>query len=314
MRIRKPHAFPSRLAKARARAGRLEWLTLAGMGSVCVVMYLVLGNSQAMRTAWVEDLLSLVPPIAVLIALRIEQRPPNKRFPFGFYRTISIAFLCAALTLTVFGALLLFEAIKTLVTRDHPTIGTMQIFGMTIWQGWLMILALVYSVIPPIILGRMKEPVALELHNKALHADARMNRADWMTGGAAMLGVIGIGFGLWWADAAAAAVISLDVLRDGLRNLATAVNDLVDKAPRRVDQHSLDPLHEEMRQLLSQKPWVDKAAVMLREEGHLLTGQVYIVPRTAENLVERIDDAVKELTALDWRLYDLAVMPVKRLE
>ena len=32
---------------------------------------LVLGNSQAMKAAWVEDLLSLAPPIAFLVAVRI---------------------------------------------------------------------------------------------------------------------------------------------------------------------------------------------------------------------------------------------------
>ena len=32
-----------------------------------------------------------------------------------------------------------------------------------------------------------------------------------------MLGVVGIGFGLWWADSVAASVISIDILRDGRR-------------------------------------------------------------------------------------------------
>jgi divalent metal cation (Fe/Co/Zn/Cd) transporter len=44
-----------------------------------------------------------------------------------------------------------------------------------------------------------------------------MNRADWMTASAAMVGVIGIGFGIWWLDSAAAILIALDVVRDGDR-------------------------------------------------------------------------------------------------
>ena len=43
-----------------------------------------------------------------------------------------------------------------------------------------------------------------------------MNRADWLTALAAVVGVIGIGAGLWWADAVAAIVISLEITRDGL--------------------------------------------------------------------------------------------------
>lgn len=43
-----------------------------------------------------------------------------------------------------------------------------------------------------------------------------------------MVGVLGIGFGLWWADAVAASVICLDILHDGVRNLRTVVADLLD--------------------------------------------------------------------------------------
>jgi len=45
-----------------------------------------------------------------------------------------------------------------------------------------------------------------------------MNKANWLTAGAAMVGVVGIGFGLWWADAAAAAIIPLDITEDGVSN------------------------------------------------------------------------------------------------
>lgn len=61
-----------------------------------------------------------------------------------------------------------------------------------------------------------------------------MNKADWLTAAAAIVGVTGIGLGIWWADAAAAAFISFDILRDGLRNTWTAVKDLVDQVPRTV--------------------------------------------------------------------------------
>ena len=61
------------------------------------------------------------------------------------------------------------------------------------------------------ILGRLKKPLAEGLYDKVLHADAEMNRADGLTGLAAIAGVIGIGMGLWWADSVAALVIALDV-------------------------------------------------------------------------------------------------------
>lgn len=66
-------------------------------------------------------------------------------------------------------------------------------------------------------LGRAKLPLSRELYNKILYADADMNKADWSTA-AAILGVIGIGLGFWWADLVAAGVIALDILKDGVTN------------------------------------------------------------------------------------------------
>jgi cobalt-zinc-cadmium efflux system protein len=40
-------------------------------------MGLSMGSSQAMRTAWIEDTLGLVPPIVFLIAARFEERASN---------------------------------------------------------------------------------------------------------------------------------------------------------------------------------------------------------------------------------------------
>jgi divalent metal cation (Fe/Co/Zn/Cd) transporter len=41
--------------------------------------------------------------------------------------------------------------------------------------------------------------------------------------------------GLWWADAAAAIVISLDIARDGVINVRAAAADLMDSRPTRCD-------------------------------------------------------------------------------
>lgn len=39
----------------------------------------------------------------------------------------------------------------------------------------------------------------------------------------AILGIIGIGLGFWWADAAAASIIALDVLKDGSTHVRKAI-------------------------------------------------------------------------------------------
>jgi cation diffusion facilitator family transporter len=305
--------LPPELQRTLRKARRLEWLTIAYLISAVILLGLVLGNSQAMKTAWVEDLLSLIPPIAFLIAIRLIVRPPTERFPYGFHRATSIAHLCAALALFTMGAYLLIEAILKLITVEYPTIGSVEIFGQTVWLGWLMLPALAWSGVPAVFLGRAKIRLAEELHNKVLYADAKMNKADWLTASAAMVGVVGIGFGLWWADAVAAALISLDITHDGFSNLRRSVVDLMDQTPTTIDQDKADPLRDKLVSMLQDLDWVDEAEVRLREEGQVYFGEAFVVASDETNITEKIEDALEQARDLDWRIYDLALMPVVEL-
>jgi cation diffusion facilitator family transporter len=305
--------LPPELQRTLRKAQRLEWLTIAYLISAVVLLALVLGNSQAMKTAWTEDLLSLIPPIAFLIAMRLTVRPPTGRFPYGFHRATSIAHLCSALALFTMGAYLLIEALLKLISAEYPTIGSVEIFGQTIWLGWLMLAALAWSAVPAVFLGRAKISLAQELHNKVLYADAKMNKADWLTASAAMVGVAGIGFGLWWADAVAAALISLDITHDGFSNLRRAVVDLMDQSPTTIDQDETDPLRDKLASMLQELDWVSEVEVRLREEGQVYFGEAFVVSSDETDITENIEDALKRARDLDWRIYDLALMPVREL-
>lgn len=295
------------------RAIKLEWITIAYLLSAIVGLYATLGASQAMKTAWAEDILSLIPPAAFLVASRVRHRAPNEKFPYGFHRAVTIAFLCASVALFFMGALLLFDSISALLSFEHPSIGVVQLFGHQIWLGWFMLVALFWSAAPAWVLGQIKLPLARQLHDKVLYGDARMNRADWLTATAAMLGVLGIGLGLWWADGVAAGVISLDIMHDGFRNLKAVVADLMDARPRLVDGSQADPIVARVRTEMLGMPWVKDARVRLREEGHVFAGEVFVIPASEADLTKNIEEARKVLSALDWRLHDLVITPVRHL-
>lgn len=262
------------------RAKRLEWWTLGGMASVVIVMALAMGSSQAMKTAFVEDLLSLVPAATFLIAAKLEPGRPTERYAYGFVRVNSLAFLASAVVLTVLGSLLLFEGLTALAKGEHPTIGPVALFGETIWLGWLMIAALAYSVVIPVILGRLKLPIARRLNDKVLHTDADMQKADWQTGLAGIVGILGVGFGFWWADAVAAAAISLSILYDGFKNMRIAAAELLDSVPRALDgpQMALDA--RRLRERL-QARWPE-GHVRLRESGRYILANVGNVAEPGE--------------------------------
>lgn len=308
MRNRRAFVFPDDKRELLQKARRLEWITIAVMAGVVAMMYAVMGSSQAMKTAWTEDMLSLLPPLVYLGSLRVAEKRPNERFPYGYRRILTISFLCTSLAFTAFGGVLVFESISTLIRQERPTIGVVEISGNLIWLGWLMIGALAISAIGPMWLGIVKTKLARQLHHKALHAEAGMNRADWLTAIFGIAGILGIGFGFWWADAAAAILISQDVLFDGLRSTKNALADLIDRRPTHVDSSKPDPAVNEIRAKFAQLPWVREAAVRLREEGDVLTGEAYLFPEDWRDLPERLEEAKKVAHEAHWRAYDITVV------
>lgn len=314
MRPRPGYELPPDKERLHRKAVRLEWITIAYLVSAVTLMALVLGQSQAMKAAWLEDLLSLLPPIAFLIASRVRSRRPDARFPYGYHRAITIAYLIASAALLVMGFLIFADSLLGLLRLEHPSIGLVELFGQQIWLGWLMIPALLWSAIPAVVLGRLKLPVAAGLHDKVLYADAQMNKADWMTAGAAIVGVVGIGAGLWWADAVAAIVISLDIAHDGYGNVRTAVADLMDRRPMTYDHARPLELVDQVRHHVCGWPWVADGEVRLREEGHVITGEVFVVPKPGVSDVPALTTrAMADLEDLDWRLHEVAVVVVPQL-
>ncbi len=132
--------FPAEVEETYRRARRLEWITLAYIGSAAVLLYLTMGTSQAMRTSFFEDVISTVPSIAFLVGTAVARRAPKGRYPYGFHRATSIAFLTASLALVGMGLFLLAEAAVKVVSGERTTIGGFTlfgspVFGTVVWGG-----------------------------------------------------------------------------------------------------------------------------------------------------------------------------------
>jgi cation diffusion facilitator family transporter len=259
-----------------------------------------------MKAAWIEDLLSFVPPIAFLVAAHWKDRPASEEFPYGYHRSVSIAFLAGAVALTIFGFFILIDSATGLARREHPTIGTTVVLGRQLWAGWVMIAVLAYSAIPPLVLGHMKRKPARDLHDKTLKADSDMNRADWLTAGAGIVGILGIGIGWWWADAAAAGIISVAIVKDGLTNLKRVVADLMDQVPTTVEGERSD-VPARVRRALLDLSWVSEADVRLREEGHIFAGEAFLVVTSTDDLRAKLGEARRAAHGVDWRMRDLVL-------
>ncbi|MGH2946989.1 MAG: hypothetical protein ACRDPC_12135 [Solirubrobacteraceae bacterium] len=126
--------------------------------------------------------------------------------------------------------------------------------------------------------------------------------------------MIGIGFGLWFADGVAGVLISLDIVRDGVRNLRRSVVDLMDARPATYDAKEAHPLNGQAKDALLAMDWVRDAKVRLREAGHVFTGEALVVPADERDLPGRVQEAAQALRDLDWKLHDVTVSPVPSLQ
>lgn len=289
-------------------ARSLERWTIVYLLVASAMVGLTMGGSQAMRTSFFEDLISIVPAAMFLVCTRIARRKPTPTFPYGFHGAVSIGYLTASLALLAMGAFLLIEALVKLIFVERTTIGGMTIAGSTVWAGWPMIAAILATVGPSILLGRRKLQLAPEVHDKILFADAQMMKADWVTATATAVGVLGVGLGFWWVDPVAAALVSLSILKDGVDNVGVAVGDLIERRPMKTDQSGPEPLAEELRQCIEELDWVANAGVRLREVGHVFFGEVFVTPDgVPQELPAKIRHAVEIARAINWRLHDVTV-------
>lgn len=305
--------LPKEQQRALHSAIRWEVFTICYTVVTIVLIALVVGNSQAMRTAWIEDMLSLVPQLAFLLALLFVRRRPTRAFPFGLHRVMGAGHLVAGVALLGIGGGLAIESVVGLIRLEHPAIGTVQVFGRTIWLGWLMVLVMSVVVIGPFVYGPAKAKLAPVLHNKVLYADADMAKADWTTTVASIVGVLGVGIGLWWLDGAAAIFISAGIIWDGYRNARAAIFDLIDQRARTHDDSREHPLIAEIRASLERQPWVERAGVRMRDMGQVFHVEAFVVPTRRKVSVAILERAREAITQLDWKMQDVSIVLVSSL-
>ncbi|WP_182050756.1 cation diffusion facilitator family transporter [Changpingibacter yushuensis] len=296
------------------KAVRWQIFTIAYTTCTIVVVAQVLGSSQAMKTAWVEDILSLIPQISFLVAMRYVKRPPTRAHPYGMHRAMGTGHLVAGVALAAVGTNLAWEAITGLIAGDHPTIGTVNLLHHTVWLGWLMIAVMVLIVVGPLFLyGPAKARLAPELHNKLLFADADMAKADWHTNAASIVGVLGTGLGVWWLDGAAALFISIGIMRDGFTNARSAILDLMDQTARQFDDSEVHPLATQIVEYLESQSGILKAGIRMRDQGQVFHVEAFVTPTSSHVSLEDMARIAQGVGNLDWKIQDVVVVPTDPL-
>lgn len=168
------------------------------VGAVAVAAALGSGSLSLLGFG-VDALIDATASAALIWRFTVEARQPERahRVEAAAERVIGVALVLLALYLGI-------SAVRSLVVQAHPE------------PSSVGVVLLVASVVALPLLALAKYRVAASLGSGALRADSVLTGAAAVLAG---IGLVSIGvteaFGFWWADAVAALIVALLVLREG---------------------------------------------------------------------------------------------------
>ncbi|OXM13852.1 cation diffusion facilitator family transporter [Paenibacillus herberti] len=178
---------------------------------VSIVAYLVLSAaklaagyffaSEALTADGFNNLTDIVASFAVLIGLRIAQKPPDKDHPYGHFRAETIASLIASFIMATVGLQVLISSVQSLFKgrEEAPNI--------------LSAVVAILSAIAMYFVYRYNRNLAAKIKSQALDAAAKDNLSDALVSIGAAVGIGGAALGLNWLDAVAAIVVGLIICK-----------------------------------------------------------------------------------------------------
>lgn len=168
---------------------------------ICLsVLKLVIGylsNSAALKADGLNNTTDIIASIAVLIGLRISQRPPDKNHGYGHWKSETIASMVASFIMAAVGLQVLMNAVSSMFegVQESPDI-------MAAYTGLFSGLAMYFVY-------RYNKKLALKINSKAVMAAAKDNISDaWVSIGTAV-GIFGSQLNMPWLDPLTAIIVGL---------------------------------------------------------------------------------------------------------
>ena len=223
---------------------RYEQLKKAELGAIISIaayilvsaMKLIIGNmanSEALRADGRNNFTDILASIAVLIGLRISQKPADAEHRYGHWKAENVASLVTSFIMLLVGLQVLYSSILSVVNKktESPDM-TAAIVG-------IVSAAIMYGVY------FFNKRLSEEVKSPGLLAAAKDNRSDAWTSIGTAIAVFAASFSLGWLDSVAAIVVALLILKTAIDILKESVFTLSDG----FDQEELDQFNESIRHI-----------------------------------------------------------------
>jgi cation diffusion facilitator family transporter len=242
---------------------------LVALGSVVIGVALVLAKlvvalltgSLGILSEAVHSMFDLAASTFTLIAVRTARKPADKEHPYGHGRAENLAAFAEGILLIITAGVIAFEAVRRLVEGGPPVDPAPYAFA-------LLIVSLLIEAGRAVVLRRVGRLASSE----AMLADATDRTADVLANIGVLVGLLGVRMGLLWADAAAALLVALVILR-AAGSLAWRSGDiLIDRAATGAER--------QLREAIQDVDGVREVrSVRVRRSGPNLIGDISIATR-----------------------------------
>jgi cation diffusion facilitator family transporter len=168
-----------------------------------------------------HSLIDLGATVMTYVAVRVSGKPADEEHHYGHGKVESISALGETALLFLLSGVVVWEAIKRLVEHEaHQVDANLWAFGV-----------IAASIVIDFFRSRALTRTAEATQSQALEADALHFSSDLWSSLAVLVGLLGVHFGLAWADSAAAILVALLVCVAGWRLGKRTIDTLTDAAP-----------------------------------------------------------------------------------
>jgi len=173
-------------------------------------------NSEALWADGLNNATDIIASIAVLIGLRVAQKPADKEHKYGHWKAENVASLVTSLIMLAVGAQVLISSIQTIIAGETESPD--------------MVAAIVGIVSAILMYGVYfyNKNLAAAVKSSALLAAAKDNRSDAWTSIGTAIAIFAASFGLGWLDSLTAIVVAILILKTAIDIFRESVFSLSD--------------------------------------------------------------------------------------
>nr|MDO8115907.1 cation diffusion facilitator family transporter [Candidatus Sigynarchaeota archaeon] len=239
------------------KAARLSTAILLTLSAVKLIIALISG-SIALLSDSIHSFADIFSAIAVWIGLKLIQKKPSERFPYGYFKAENYALLIVSSIIVVSGILIIIEAVDKLSQPSGISFPS-SVFAVTAFSG-----------VAAFILGRYKKKVGNSIGSQSLIGEGQHSLMDVYVSIAVFTGVFFSTIGFFIIEILAGLAIGVFVIEVGVVFGKDAILSLMDVSinPERI---------EEIEQIAKNVQGVSGVyAIRLRKSGPVSFGEIHL--------------------------------------